>query len=120
MVLFMAGLADIPTVFYDAAHVNGAGKWQLFRYVTLPLLRNTLVFIMVVLSISAFQVFTQVYIMTQGGPANATQVMQALIYQQGFQFLRMGYASAISWCLFVVIAVFTAIQMKIFRSQQLY
>lgn len=120
MVLFMAGLADIPSVFYDAAQVDGANNWQSFWYVTLPLLRNTLIFVFVVLTIAAFQVFTQVYIMTRGGPANATEVMQALIYKQGFEFLRMGYAASISWCLFVPIAVFTAIQMKIFRSQQVY
>jgi multiple sugar transport system permease protein len=120
MVLFMAGLADIPSVFYDAAQVDGANNWQSFWYVTLPLLRNTLIFVVVVLTIAAFQVFTQVYIMTRGGPANATEVMQALIYKQGFEFLRMGYAASISWCLFVPIAVFTAIQMKIFRSQQVY
>ena len=120
MVLFMAGLADIPSVFYDAAQVDGANRLQSFWYVTLPLLRNTLIFVVVVLTIAAFQVFTQVYIMTRGGPANATEVMQALIYKQGFEFLRMGYAASISWCLFVPIAVFTAIQMKVFRSQQVY
>jgi len=120
MVLFMAGLSDIPTVFYDAARVDGANSWKTFWYVTLPLLRNTIAFVVVMLTIGAFQVFTQVYIMTRGGPANATEVMQAIIYKQAFEFLRMGYASALSWCLFVAIAVFAAIEMKILRSEQLY
>jgi multiple sugar transport system permease protein len=120
MVLFMAGLADIPSVYFDAAQVDGASSLQTFWYVTLPLLRNTLIFVMVVLTIGAFQVFTQVYVMTRGGPANATEVVQALIYKQAFENLSMGYASAMSWCLFVAVATFAAIQMKVFRSQQLY
>jgi ABC-type sugar transport system permease subunit len=91
-----------------------------FRHVTLPLLRNTLIFVIVVLAIGAFQVFTQVYVITRGGPAHATEVMQLLIYRKAFDSLQMGYASSLSWCLFAAIAVFTAIQMKVFRSQELY
>jgi multiple sugar transport system permease protein len=120
MVLFMAGLSDIPPVYYDAAQVDGANSMQTFWHITLPLLRNTIIFVMVVLTVGAFQVFTQVYVMTKGGPANSTEVLQALIYKQAFEVLRMGYASAMSWCMFVSVAVFTAIQMKIFRSQQIY
>ena len=120
MVIFMAGLADIPQIYYDASEVDGANIFQRFWHITLPLLRNTLIFVVVILAIGAFQVFDQVYLMTRGGPDNATEVMQALIYKQGFEFFHMGYASAMAWYLFAAIAFFTAIQMRIFRSQQLY
>ena len=120
MVIFMAGLADIPEIYYDASKVDGANSVQRFWFVTVPLLRNSLIFVLVILAIGAFQVFDQVYIMTRGGPDNSTEVMQALIYKQGFEFFHMGYASAMAWYLFAAIAFFTAIQMKIFRSQQLF
>jgi len=108
MVIFMAGLTDIPEIYYDAAKVDGANAMQRFGHVTLPLLRNTLIFVVVILSIGGFQVFDQVYIMTQGGPNNATEVLQSRIYKQAFQFFHMGYASAMAWYLFAAIAFFTA------------
>jgi multiple sugar transport system permease protein len=120
MIIFMAGLADIPEVFYEAAKVDGANRWQGFWYITVPLLRNSLIFALVTLTIVAFQVFTQVFILTQGGPANATTTVQVLIYRHAFQFLEMGYAGAISWLLFAVIFAFTAIQLKLFVSRELY
>jgi multiple sugar transport system permease protein len=120
MIIFMAGLSDIPEVFYEAAKVDGANRWQGFWHITIPLLRNSLIFALVTLTIIAFQVFTQVFILTQGGPANATTTVQVLIYRHAFQFLEMGYASAISWLLFAVIFVFTAIQLKLFVSRELY
>ncbi|MGI6209641.1 MAG: carbohydrate ABC transporter permease [Anaerolineae bacterium] len=119
-VLYLAGLADIPKDFYDAANVDGANWWQTIRHVTVPLLNNVTLFVTVTLAIAAFQVFTQVYVMTRGGPGNATTTMQFLIFRQGFQYFRMGYASAISWLLFVVIFVLSIAQLRINRSQQLF
>jgi multiple sugar transport system permease protein len=119
-VIYLAGLADIPLEFYDAARVDGANWWQEILYVTIPLLRNVTLFVTVTLGIFAFQVFAQVYIMTRGGPGDATVTMQLLIYRNGFQYFRMGYASAISWLLFVIIFALAMIQLRANRSQQTF
>jgi ABC-type sugar transport system permease subunit len=119
-VIYLAGMADIPPEFYDAARVDGASPWQEIRYVTIPLLRNVTSFVTITLGIFAFQVFTQVYIMTRGGPGDATVTLQLLIYRNGFQYFRMGYAAAISWLLFVVIFLLAIIQLRGYRSQQLF
>lgn len=120
MILFMAGLSDIPEVYYEAAKVDGANRWQSFWNITIPLLRNTLIFVFVTLTITSFQMFTQVFIMTEGGPARASQTVQLTIYQRAFQFLQMGYATSISWILFAVIFIFSAMQLKIFIARELY
>jgi len=120
VVIYLAGLSDIPRDFYDAARVDGANWWQEIRYVTVPLLRNVTLFVTVTLAISAFQVFTQIYIMTLGGPGSATTSVQLLIFRQGFQYFRMGYASALSWLLFAVIFVLVAIQLRTTRSEQIF
>ena len=119
-VIYLAGLADIPKDFYDAAKVDGASGWQEIRYVTVPLLRNVTLFVTVTLAIGAFQVFTQVYIMTRGGPGTATTTMQFIIFRNAFQYFRMGYASAISWLLFVVIFALVILQLRVNRSEQLF
>lgn len=119
-VIYLAGLADIPKDYYDAAKVDGANWWQEIVYVTVPLLRNVTLFVTVTLAIGAFQVFTQIYIMTQGGPGSATTSMQLLIFRQAFQYFRMGYAAALSWLLFVVIFVLVAIRLRANRSEQLF
>jgi multiple sugar transport system permease protein len=120
MIIFMAGLSDIPQVFYDAAKVDGANRWHTFWHITIPLLRNTLIFVFVTLTIAAFQVFTQVFIMTRGGPAHATQTVQLTVYQRAFQFLEMGYAASISWLLFALILFFSLMQLRMFVSRELY
>ncbi|MCC6456262.1 MAG: sugar ABC transporter permease [Caldilineaceae bacterium] len=120
VVIYLAGLADIPRDFYDAAKVDGANTWQEIIYITVPLLRNVTLFVTVTLAIGAFQVFTQIYIMTLGGPGSATTSMQLLIFRQGFQYFRMGYASALSWLLFAVIFVLVAIQLRTTRSEQIF
>ena len=120
MIIFLAGLAEIPEVFYEAAKVDGAGRWHTFWKITIPLLRNSLIFAFVTLTIAAFQVFTQVFIMTQGGPMNQTQTVQMVVYHYAFQRFEMGYASAISWLLFGVIFFFSALQLKLFISRELY
>lgn len=120
MVIFLAGLNDIPKSFYEAAKVDGANRWHLLRHITLPLLRNSLIYVTVMLTISSFQVFTQVYIMTRGGPGNSTQVVNLLIFQHAFQFFNMGYAAALSWILFAVVLVLVVFQTRLFASRQIY
>jgi multiple sugar transport system permease protein len=120
MIIFLAGLAEIPPVFYEAAKVDGASPQHTFWHITLPLLRNSTIFVVVTLTIAAFQVFTQVYIMTRGGPMNSTQTVQLVVYNYAFSFFEMGYASAISWFLFGIIFFFSALQLKLFISRELY
>ena len=120
MIIFMAGLADIPEIYYEAAKVDGANRWQTFWNITFPLLRNPLIFVAVTLMIAAWQVFTQMYVMTQGGPAGKTESVQWRIWANAFQDFDMGVAAAMSWALFAVVFVFTAIQLKIFVSRQTY
>lgn len=116
MVIFLAGLKAIPEEFYEAARVDGATGWQQFWRITLPLLRPTLLFVLVVTIIGSLQVFSPIFIMTQGGPANATNVVVYWVYITAFQFLRFGYATAQAVFLFVVIMVITLIQLRLFRE----
>jgi multiple sugar transport system permease protein len=112
MVIYLAGLQGIPQSYYDAAEVDGANVWQKFRHVTLPLLTPTIFFTLIMGVIGSFQVFTQGFVMTQGGPNNATLFYVLYLYENAFQFLKMGYASALAWVLFVVILYVTLLQMK--------
>jgi len=121
MVLFLAGLNEIPGHYYDAAKVDGANEVQQFRHITFPLLRNTLVFVTVMTVIGAYQVFTSVYIMSQGGPERSTEVVAYTIFINAFAVAgQMGYASALAWLLFLAVLVFVIVQMKVFRSRKLY
>jgi multiple sugar transport system permease protein len=121
MVIFLAALSDIPQDFYDAASIDGANAWQQFRHVTIPLLRNATAFVLVMLIIGAFQVFTQVYIMTNGGPAGSTDVLAAAVFKEAFEATgRTGYACAMAWLMFLCVAVFVAIQMRLTRSGRIY
>jgi len=120
VILFLAGLNDIPKVFYEAAQVDGANRWTLFRNVTWPLLRPTFAFVLIVTARSAFQVFTQVYVMTGGGPENSTRVAVLHMYLVGFQNIRMGYASAIAFVLLIIIFSFSLIQLRVFKTSWTY
>ena len=113
MVIFLAGLQGIPEELYDAARIDGANYGQRFWRVTLPLLKPTTFFILVTSFISSFQVFTSIYMMTAGGPVRSTDVIVYHIYQAAWEQLRMGYASAMSWILFVIIVIATWIQFRI-------
>jgi multiple sugar transport system permease protein len=117
MIIFLAGLQDIPAVYYEAARVDGAGAWRRFRSITFPLLKRTSVFVSVISFISAFQLFDPIFVMTQGGPANATTTTVYYVYQQAFQFLQLGYASALSVVLFAIIVVFSLLQLRLFRDE---
>lgn len=112
MMIFLAGLQGIPQVYHDAARVDGAGPWQRFRRITLPLLRPTLLFVLVTGTISSFQVFTYVSVMTEGGPLHATEVVVYRIYQEAWEFLRFGTASAMSLVLLVILLVATLVQFR--------
>ncbi len=114
MIIYLAGLQGIPRQLYEAADIDGAGMFDKFRYVTLPMLTPVIFFNLIMSIVASFQVFTQVYVMTggQGGPADSTLVMVLYIYQQAFKFHNMGYASAIAWVLFIIILVFTLLQFK--------
>ncbi|NOY82328.1 MAG: sugar ABC transporter permease [Kiritimatiellaeota bacterium] len=121
MLLFLAGLSEIPRHLYDAAKVDGANAWQQFRHVTLPMLRNTLIFVTVMTVIGAYQVFTSVYIMSQGGPERSTEVIAYTIFINAFAVAgQMGYAAALAWLLFAVVFVFVLIQMRAVRSRRIY
>ena len=115
MVIYLAGLQGIPQSYYEAASLDGATVWQRFRHVTLPLLTPTIFFTLIIGVIGSFQVFTQGFVMTQGGPNNATLFYVLYLYQNAFQFLKMGYASALAWVLFLIILGFTALQMRASR-----
>ena len=109
-VIFLAGLQGIPTHLYEAASIDGANGWQRFWRITLPLLSPTMFFVLVISMIQAFQVFGQIFIMTRGGPGNATNTIVYFIYNNGFVWFRMGYAAAASWILFAIIFAITALQ----------
>lgn len=112
MVLYLAGLQGISRHFYEAAEIDGANGWHKFRHITLPLLTPTTFFIVVISIIGSFQIFEQAYIMTQGGPARATVTTVYYIYENGFQWYKMGYASAVAWALFALIMLVTLIQWR--------
>jgi multiple sugar transport system permease protein len=109
MVIFLAGLADVPPSLYEVAELDGAGAWSKFRHVTLPMLTPTILFNLVMDLIFSFQYFTQVYVMTggKGSPVDSTMFYALYLYRNSFYYLRMGYASAMAWMLFVVILAAT-------------
>lgn len=116
MVLFLAGLQGIPPHLYEAAEVDGASKWKQFWKITLPLLSPTTFLVIVLRVIGAFQIFEEVYVMTDGGPWHASESVVYYVYQNAFRSFRMGYASAQAILLFVVIFTFTLIQFKLQRD----
>ncbi len=113
MVIYLAGLQEIPDHYYEAAEIDGVNRWQKFRYITWPLLAPTTFFVLTISLINSFQVFDQVWIMTGGGPIGATSVLVEQIYRNAFRYYKMGYASAISWLLFALIFAVTIIQNKL-------
>jgi multiple sugar transport system permease protein len=114
IIIFLAGLQAIPTELLDAASVDGAGRWARFRNVVLPLLTPSIFFTGVLSLISAFQVFDQVFVLSRPRPTDATITVVYFIYENGFKLFKMGYATAASWILFLIVAGFTALY---FRSQ---
>jgi multiple sugar transport system permease protein len=117
LVLFIAGLQDIEPSLYEAASLDGATAWEKFRHITLPGLQRTLVLVTVLQVIASFQIFGQVFILTRGGPANATRVLIQNIYESGFREFRLGYAAAQSIFLFVVMLGVSAVQLRLLQGE---
>ena len=120
MVIYLAGLQSIPEEMYDAAKVDGASAFQRLLYITIPLLRPTTFFLTITGIIGTFQIFTEVYIMTNGGPLNRTTTIGYYLYTNAFRELEMGYATAMAFVLFAMIFVFTLIQWKYTRGDVEY
>jgi len=117
MIVFLAGLQTIPAQLYEAASIDGAGRWQMFRNVTLPLLRPTVLFLVVITTIGYLQLFEEPFVMTDGGPLDKTLSISMYMYQQGFEFFNQGYAAAIAWILFLLVAVVAVVQFRLLRSE---
>ena len=113
LVIFVAGLQAIPESLYEAARLDGASAWRQLTAITLPMLRPTLAFVGVITSVGLFQIFAEPYVMTRGGPLNATVSIALLMYQQGFRWWNMGRASAIAFVLFAIILAASALQLLI-------
>ena len=120
MIIFLAGLQDIPRDYYEAATIDGAGALRRFRTITLPLLKPTSVFVLVISIIGAIQLFDPIYVMTQGGPFNATQTAVYYMYQNAFQYFRFGYASALAVVLFVILLTTSLTTLRLFRHDPHY
>jgi len=119
-VVFAAGLQGISAQLYEAAEIDGAGEWAQFRWITLPLLSPTTFFVLVINLINAFQFFDLSYVMTQGGPGDATRTIVYYIYDTAFHFFRFGYASTIAFMLFLILAVLTFFQVRLSRRWVFY
>lgn len=115
--IFLAGLQGIPQELYEAAEIDGAGRWSQFRNITLPLISNVTFFNLVLGIIGALQVFTDAFVITRGGPNHATLFLSVYLYQHAFQYLNMGYAAAIAWFIFIVVMLLTLL---VFKSSPLW
>ncbi len=117
MVIFLAGLQSIPQSLHEAAAVDGAGPWQRLRDITIPLIRNTTLFVLVILTIGAFQVFISVYVMTQGKPLHRTDVVLTYMYSNAFEFLDLGYGSAIAYLLAAMVFALSIVQIRVLKRR---
>ena len=117
MIIFIAGLLNIPQIYYDAAKVDGANYLQNLIYITIPQMKNTIILAFVSGIIFSFAAFPQQYVMTEGGPGRSTEVLSLLIYKQAFIFTKFGYSSTISVAFFITLFVFSFLQLKIFKSE---
>ncbi len=116
--LFLAGLQNIPRYLYEAAALEGAGEWQMFRRITLPLLRPVMVFVLVTSVTGSFQIFDTIAVTTNGGPQDSTRVIVHYIVQNAFTFYKMGYASAMAMALAAVMVLYTVVQMRVMRANE--
>jgi len=112
IVIYLAGLQGISTELYEAAEVDGATWWSRTRFITIPMMTPVIFFELIIGMINALQVFTEAYVMTQGGPGDATRFFMLYLYQNGFQFYKMGYASTLAWILFVYILVLSILVVR--------
>ncbi|MBV7335078.1 sugar ABC transporter permease [Chloroflexi bacterium TSY] len=112
LVIYLAGLQGVPTELYEAADIDGAGRWRQFRNITLPMISPVILFQLIMGIIGALQTFTQGYVMTQGGPNNATLFFLLYLWRNAFKFLNMGYASALAWAIFAYILILTLLVLR--------
>jgi multiple sugar transport system permease protein len=115
MLVFLAGLQNIPGQLYEAARIDGASRFQQFTNVTIPMLSPTLFFNIIIATISSFQVFSEAFVLTEGGPSGSTTFYVYYLFLRAFNFLNMGYASAMAWVLFILILLLTILQMRLGR-----
>jgi multiple sugar transport system permease protein len=116
MVVYLAGLQAIPEELYEAAKIDGAGSFSRLRYITIPMLAPTTLFLLVIGIIGSFQIFTQIFVMTQGGPVDRTTTVVYYIYKTAFSFYEMGYASTLAYGLFAMLFVVTLLQLRLYRN----
>lgn len=116
-IIFLAGLQGIPQELYEASSIDGATRWAQFRHITVPLLRFTALFVLVIITINALQVFVPIFVMTNGGPVDSTNVVVMFMYNEAFNYLHMGPAAAMAMILFVIVLVCTLIQFRIVRME---
>ena len=120
MIIFLAGLQGVPKELIEAAEIDGANAWQRFWRIVIPLVSPMIFFNLVVGIIGTFQVFTQSFVMTRGGPQDSTRFMALYVYQNAFEYFRMGYAALLSWVIFVIVLVFTLIQFRLANNWVYY
>ena len=120
MVIFLAGLQSVPETMYEAASIDGANALHRFRHITLPMMSPIIFFNLIVGIIGSFQIFNSAFIMTQGGPGNATLFYVLYLYRQAWELFHFGYASALAWILFVIVLIFTLIQFRLARRWVFY
>ena len=118
-IVYLAGLQEIPESYYEAARIDGANQFERFRHITLPLIASTNVYVFVISVINGFQVFAQVYVLTGGGPMQSTKVLAMYIYESAFRNYRVGYASAMSVVLLVIMVIVTQIPYRYFKSKEI-
>jgi ABC-type sugar transport systems, permease components len=120
MVIFLAGLNNIPESLYEAAHVDGAGAWQRFFLITLPLLKRTMAFVVIITTMDALKIFIPIYITTSGGPAGSTSTVVHFIYETAFKQMNMGYAAAAAFLFFFLVLIVSIVQLRLFRTDVEY
>lgn len=120
MVIYLAGLQSIPTELYEAAALDGAGRWRRLLNITIPMMSPVILFNLIIGVINSFQIFTQGYVMTGGGPGNASLFYVLYLYRNAFQYFRIGYASVLAWVLFAIIAACTALIFRFSRDRVFY
>ena len=120
MLIFLAGLQGVPQELYEAAEIDGAGRWAQLRHITIPLMSPVIFFNLIIGIIGTFQVFTAGFLITNGGPQNSTLFYVLYLYNNGFKFLKMGYSAALAWVLFLIVMALTLFVFKYVGSMVHY
>ena len=120
MIILLAGLQGIPKELYEAADIDGAGTWSKFRSVTLPMLSPVLFFVIVISVVGSFQNFTEIRVMTEGGPGESSNVLVWYLYENAFRYLQMGVAAAVAWIMFIILMALTGLQFRLGRRWVFY